>query len=78
MIKNKKMLILYILFSIIVAIQLVMIVLRGTGLIECDWLLVFMPMLLSILFSCLASVLFLVMYLICETLFLLGHDDWED
>lgn len=74
MIKNKKMLIFYILFSIIVAIQLVMIVLRGTGLIECDWLLVFMPM----LFSCLASLLFLVMYSICETLFLLGHDDWKD
>ena len=71
MTKDKKGLVFCIAFSIIMVIQLAMIVLKGMEIIRFNWLLVFTP----VWFSCLASLLFLVLFIIYDSIFLFGYDD---
>lgn len=69
--KNKKGMVFCISVSVIIVIQLVMIVLKATNVIKFNWLLVFMP----VWFSCLASLLFMVLFFIFDSIFLFGCDD---
>lgn len=71
MTNHEKRLVFYIVFWVTMLVQFAMVMLKATGVIQFHWLLVFIPL----LFSCVSSVLFLILFFIYDSIFMFGHDN---